>query len=136
MRQCNVLFYNIWRYSILVNVNHLISWAPFTIACCHSGLHYKIHTLILPTFIYTYTHIKKYTHKRIAHAQKLTRMTTFIKTKFKILDDQTNIDNYGSAENPTMKMSLDFFNWISYFENKIYLLNYEYFIKFDTLSMS
>ena len=30
-----------------------------------------------------------------------TRMTTFIKTKFKISDDQMNIDKYGSAANIT-----------------------------------
>ncbi len=31
----------------------------------------------------------------------LTRMTTFIKTKFKISDDQTNIDKYRLAANIT-----------------------------------
>ncbi len=33
--------------------------------------------------------------------KKKTRMTTFIKTKFKILDDQTNIDKQRLAENIT-----------------------------------
>ncbi len=31
----------------------------------------------------------------------ITRMTTFIKTKFKISDDQTNIDKYRLAANIT-----------------------------------
>ena len=34
--------------------------------------------------------------------ERETRMTTFIKTKFKILDDQTNIDKYRLATNITV----------------------------------
>ena len=34
---------------------------------------------------------------QLFHELYFTRMTTFIKTKFKILDDQTNIDKYRLA---------------------------------------
>ena len=38
---------------------------------------------------------------RKLHYINITRMTTFIKTKFNILDDQTNIDKYRLAANIT-----------------------------------
>ncbi len=40
--------------------------------------------------------------KAILLILNITRMTTFIKTKFKISDDQTNIDKYRLAANNTV----------------------------------